>query len=152
VKLVWWMCNFLSWGALAKHKIASLITYRTPHAIISVWSIRASAVSLWLLSNIVKYRLFSPVTGHKPPDITLSRSESPVQSLQLQGFPVTENGIVHCVLILQGVKSWRFRPALPVATDRVFWPRGYVRGGYVRQSLAPRHGAVYLQSSNAAKW
>ena len=29
-------------------------------------------------------------------------------------FPVTENDIVHCVLILQGVMSWGFRLALPL--------------------------------------
>ena len=29
-------------------------------------------------------------------------------------FPVTENDIIHCVLILQGVMSWGFRPTLPL--------------------------------------
>jgi len=37
-------------------------------------------------------------------------------------FPVTENDIVHRALILQGVMSWGFCPALPLTGG--FWPGG----------------------------
>ena len=38
-------------------------------------------------------------------------------------FPVTENDIVHCVLILHGVMSWGFHPALPLT--------GVMSGGFM---------------------
>jgi len=40
--------------------------------------------------------------------------------------PVTENDIVHCVIILEGVIYLGFRPALPLTGGSD--PRGYVRG------------------------
>ena len=51
--------------------------------------------------------------------------------------PVPENDIVHWVLILRGVMSWGFRPALPLTGSSD--PGGYVRGVYVRQSTTPHH-------------
>jgi len=40
--------------------------------------------------------------------------------------------IVHCVLIIQGVMSWGFRPALPLTGGSD--PEGLYRGVYVCQS------------------
>jgi len=41
---------------------------------------------------------------------------TPILKFSFQNpFTETENDIVHCVLILQGVMSWEFRPALPLA-------------------------------------
>ena len=48
-------------------------------------------------------------------------------------FPVSENDIVHCVIILQGFMSWGFRLALPLTGG--FRPMGLCSGFYVRQSF-----------------
>ena len=61
-------------------------------------------------------------------------------------FPVTENDIVHCVLILQGLCSGGFvRPCHTGGSD----PEGYVRG-YIRQSDGGEGPAVALRPSHFA--
>ena len=49
-------------------------------------------------------------------------------------FPVTENDIVHCVLILQGIMSWGF-------IRLCHWQGGSDAGSYVRQSYS---ACIYL--------
>ena len=104
------------------------------------------------------WKLNFRIGRRKPPDITpchgvLNQGVYIRQSWNLAfrtPFPVTENDIVHCVLILQGL-SWGFHLALPLTGG--FWPRGFMSANrltfYFALKLACSSGLMSQTSFNS---